>query len=291
MATPIRKAIVLAAGYGTRFLPQTKAMPKEMLPIVDKPVIQYVVEDAVAAGIEDIIVVTSAQKRSIEDHFDHSFELESMLEQCGKRDLLKQVKDIAELANFIYVRQKGPKGTLPAIQCGYEAVGEEPCLVMWGDDFYIASPTRSEQLLAAYTKYNAPIIPAVETDDPEYGARYGFAVGEEVEPGIIKVKQLVEKPGKGQAPSKYATVGGLLITPEYMEYAPKTQAAPNGEFNYNATLELMIRDGLAVYAATIQNGKHYDCGNKLDYIKTTIELALKNTEMGSQLREYLAALQ
>jgi UTP--glucose-1-phosphate uridylyltransferase len=290
MATSIRKAIVLAAGYGTRFLPQTKAMPKEMLPIVDKPVIQYVVEDAVAAGIEDIIIVTSAQKRSIEDHFDHSFELESMLEQCGKTDILQQVKDIAELANFIYIRQKGPKGTLPAIQCGYEAVGEEPCLVMWGDDFYTATPTRAEQMVAAYEKYNAPILPAYETSDPEAGARYGFVTGDEVEPGILKVKEIVEKPGKGQAPSTYATVGGLLITPEYMDYASQTPAAANGEYNYNATLELMLKDGHAIYAAKIKDGTYYDCGNKFEYIKTTIELALQNPEMGPQLREYLETL-
>lgn len=291
MSASIRKAIVLAAGYGTRFLPATKAMPKEMLPVVDKPVIQYVVEDAVAAGIEDIIIVTSAQKRSIEDHFDHSFELEATLEQCGKTEMLTQVQAIAELANFIYIRQKGPKGTLPAIQCGYEAVGEEPCLVMWGDDFYIASPTRAEQLVALYEKYNAPIIPCVETDNPEYGDRYGFAAGEEVEPGVIKVSEIVEKPGKGKAPSRYATVGGLLITPEYMTYAAQAKPAANGEYNYNAVLELMIQDGQPVYAATIQNGKHYDCGNKMEYMKTAIELTLQRPDMGPELRKYLKSLQ
>ncbi len=290
MSSQITKAIILAAGYGTRFLPVTKAMPKEMLPVVDKPVIQYAVEDAVSAGIRDVIIVTSAQKRPIEDHFDHSFELEQTLQNGGKHDLLEQVRKIGDMANFIYIRQKGRKGTLPAVQCGYEAIGDEPFLLLWGDDFFVASPTRSQQLLAAYEKYQSPILGAVETNDPEHGARYGFAAGPEVEPGVIKVEQILEKPGVGKAPSSYATVSGFVLTPELMEFAKEAKPLPNGEYGYTGAVEEMIKAGKPVYAKKIDNGKYYDCGNRLDYIKTNIELALANPDMGPELREYIDSL-
>lgn len=286
----ITKAIILAAGYGTRFLPVTKAMPKEMLPVVDKPVIQYVVEDAVAGGIKDIVMVTSAQKRPIEDHFDFSFELEYQLEQGGKQELLEQVRSVANLANFIYVRQKGAKGMLPAIQCGYNAIGDEPFLLLSGDDFFVARPSRAEQLIAAYEKYNAPILGAIETTDPEHTKRYGYAGGEEIEPGIIKVNKIAEKPGPGNAPSNYAIVSGYIFTPEYMNYADKADPLPNGEYNYTGALEKMLEDDKPIYALKIENGTYYDCGNKLDYLKTNIELALKNPDMGPELKEYLDQL-
>lgn len=286
----IKKAIILAAGYGTRFLPVTKAMPKEMLPVVDKPIVQYAVEDAVSAGIKDIIIVTSAQKRPIEDHFDHSFELEQALQNGGKHDLLEQVRKIGNMANFIYIRQKGRRGTLPAIQCGYEAISDEPFILMFGDDFFVASPTRSQQLVEAFKKYNAPILGAVETNDPEHGARYGFAAGPEIEPGVIKVEKIIEKPGVGKAPSNYAIVSGYVFTPEFMDYAKETEPLPNGEYGYTGALEQMLKDGKPVYAKKIDNGKYYDCGNKLDYIKTNIELALTNPDMGPELQEYLDTL-
>lgn len=288
----LTKAIILAAGYGTRFLPVTKAMPKEMLPVVDKPVIQYGVEDAITAGIKDVVVVTNAQKRAIEDHFDNSFELESVLENGGKTALLKQVRDLAALANFIYVRQKGvKKGNLIGIQAGYEAIGREPFLAMWGDDFFVAEPSRSQQLVAAYEKYQAPILGAFETSDPVHASLYGFASGEEVEPGIIKVSKIVEKPGREARESDYATVSGFVFTPEFMDYAAKVQPNPkNGEYGYTDAIELMLKDNKPVYAVKIKNGRYYDCGNKLDYIKTIIDLALRNPEMGSELKHYLATL-
>lgn len=292
MQNTITKAVILAAGYGTRFLPVTKAMPKEMLPVVDKPVIQYAVEDAVSAGIKDIVVVTNAQKRAIEDHFDNSFELESVLEAGGKVDLLDEVRKLAALANFIYVRQKGnDKGNLIGIRTGYEAIGNEPFLAMWGDDFFVADPTRSEQLVAAYEKYQAPILGAFETSDPVHTKLYGYAAGQEVEPGVIKVEKIIEKPGPDAVPSDYATVSGFVFTPEFMEYGAKVTPNPkNGEFGYTDAIELMLDDNKPVYAVKIKNGRYYDCGNKLDYIKTIIDLALKNEEMGPQLKKYLETL-
>lgn len=286
----IRKAIILAAGYGTRFLPMTKAMPKEMLPVVDKPVIQYVVEDALAAGVEDVVIVTSGQKRAIEDHFDHSFELEQLLATSNKQDALAEVRRIADMANFIYMRQKGPKGTMAALGCGYGAIGDEPFLGLWGDDFFIATPTRCQQLVAAYKEFQAPILGALETDDPEHTKRFGYAAGSEVAPGVIKVAKIVEKPGPGKAPSNYATVSGAIFTPKLMEYGAHIKPMANGEYGYTDAIAAMIADGHPVYAVKVANGKYYDCGNKLDYIKTNIELTLASEAMGPELKQYLVEL-
>lgn len=286
----VTKAIILAAGYGTRFLPITKAMPKEMLPIVDKPVIQYVVEDAVSAGIEDIVIVTSSQKRSIEDHFDHSWELETILKDAGKEDLLKEITNIAQLANFIYIRQKGAKGTLPAIQSGYHAIGNSPFLVLFGDDFFEASPSRCHQLIEVFEKYRAPILAAFETQDPEHTKRFGYVDGKEIEPGVIAVSQIIEKPGPQNVPSSYAVVSGYVFTPIFMAYADSTPPLENGEYSYTNTIDLMVKDNQPVYAVKIKNGRYYDCGNKLDYLKTNLELALRNPHIKDKLRDYLQTL-
>lgn len=286
----VTKAIILAAGYGTRFLPITKAMPKEMLPIVDKPVIQYIVEDAVAAGIKDIVIVTSAQKRAIEDHFDHTFELETVLANEGKDELLREVRAIPAMATFIYVRQR-ERGTLGAFRSGYEAIGDEPFLGLWGDDFFIAKPTRSQQLLEAYEKYKAPILGATEKTAPEDTLRYGYIDGEEVEPGIIKVNKIIEKPGPDKVPSKYAIVSGFVLTPEVMEYGKKVAPQNNGEFFYTDAIDEILKAGKPVYALEIKNGTYYDCGNKLDYIKTNIELALSHPQLGPDLKIYIKSLQ
>lgn len=285
----ITKAILLVAGYGTRFLPMTKAMPKEMLPVVDKPVVQWVVEDAVAAGVKDIVMVTSAQKRPIEDHFDTSFELETVLSQAGKTDLLEQIRAIPAMANFIYVRQR-LRGTLGAFRSGYEAIGDEPFLGLWGDDFFIASPTRSQQLVKAFEKYQAPILAAIETDDPEHAKRYGFAAGDEIEPGVIKVREVMEKPGPEKVPSKYAIVSGFALTPDVMEYGKKVQPQPNGEYFYVDAIDEMLKAGKPVYALKIENGKYYDCGNKADYIRTNIELALKDPQVGPEILEFIKSI-
>jgi UTP--glucose-1-phosphate uridylyltransferase len=285
----ITKAIILVAGYGTRFLPMTKAMPKEMLPVVDKPVVQYAVEDAVAAGVKDIVMVTSAQKRPIEDHFDSSFELETVLAQSGKEDLLAEIRAIPAMANFIYVRQR-VRGTLGAFRSGYGAIGNEPFLGLWGDDFFIASPTRSQQLVKTFEKYQAPVLAAMETDDPEHAKRYGFVAGEEVEPGVIKVERIIEKPGPDKVPSKYAVVSGFALTPEVMEFGEKVQPQPNGEYFYIDAIDEMLKVGKPVYALKIENGKYYDCGNKLDYIKSNIELALAHPQLGEEIKAFIKTL-
>lgn len=286
----VRKAVILAAGYGTRFLPATKAMPKEMLPVVDKPVIQYVVEDAVAAGIKDIVIVTSSQKRSLEDHFDHSFELEEVLTTGGKLKELEEVRAIAEMANFIYVRQKGNKGTMPALACGYNAIGAEPFLGLWGDDFFIASPSRGQQLVAAYEKYGAPVVATLESTDPEHTKRFAYASGEEVEPGIIKIKEIIEKPGPGRLDSNHAVIGGAIYTPELMAYADKIAPMANGEYVYADAIAAYLADGHPAYAVRINNGRYYDCGNKLEYVKANIELTLAREDLGPALREYLKTI-
>ncbi len=283
----ITQAIILAAGYGTRFLPATKAMPKEMLPVLDKPVIQYVVEDAVAAGVTDIIIVTSSQKRAIEDHFDYSYELESALANGGQESLLAQVRKIAQLANFIYVRQKGRRGTLPAIQCGHKAIGSGAFLAIWGDDFFLATPSRCQQLVAAYEQYQSVILGLYETSDPAHTSRYGYVAGPEVASGVIRVEAIIEKPGVNRAPSSLAVVGGFVATPEFMERAAKIKPMANGEYGYAEVLEVMIRDGLPVYAVKIKGGVFCDCGNKFDYVRANIEVALRNPEMTAELMSYL----
>lgn len=225
----IRKVVIPAAGYGTRFLPATKAQPKEMLPIVDKPIIQYVVEDAVAAGIEDVIIVTGWQKRSIEDHFDYPFELEKRLEDSGKEAELEQVRKIAEMANFIYVRQKGPLGNATPVKCARHLLNDEPFLVLWGDDFIDAMPTRATQMVEAYEKYNGTILAAITTDKEADAKRYGFAKGEQVDQGVVKVSELIEKPGIDNRPSNLASVSGYVLTPEIWDILDNLDKGHGGE--------------------------------------------------------------
>ncbi len=286
----IRKAVIPAAGFGTRFLPATKAQPKEMLPIVDKPVIQYVVEDAVSAGIEDIIIVTGWQKRSIEDHFDYPFELEKRLEESGKIEQLKEVRRIANLANFMYVRQKGPAGNAtPILNARHLINPDEPFLVLWGDDFFEADPSRASQLIKAYEKYGYSILGAIKSKNEEDTQRYGFVDGEQVEDGVIKVEKLVEKPGPQKAPSDMAIVSGFVFTPKIFPYLEKIKPGPDGEVVYIDALRELIKEE-PVYACEIKNGKYYDCGNKLEYIKANIDFALKHKELAVGLKDYLKKL-
>src|SRR3990170_6096639 len=217
----VRKAVIPAAGFGTRFLPQTKAMPKEMLPIVDKPVIQFVVEELVDAGITDIIIVTGYHKRTIEDHFDAaSKDLVENLKQGGekKKPLLDQVENISRLANFIYVRQKGPYGNGTPLLNVRHLIGDEPFIYTWSDDFIMAEPSRFKQMIKVYEKYGASVLGSVKAVRDEDYDRYGFAGGRELEPGIIEAKVIIEKPGKQNAPSDLANVSGYLFTPDIFEY-------------------------------------------------------------------------
>ncbi len=296
MNKKIRKAIIPAAGYGTRFLPATKAQPKEMLPIVDKPIIQYVVEDAVSAGVEDIIIVTGWQKRSIEDHFDYPFELEKRLEESGKLEQLEEIRRIANLANFHYIRQKGQLGNATPILNAKHFVGNEPFLVLWGDDFIEAKPSRSRQLVEAFSKTDASaILASIKKNTPEDYKRYGYAAGEEVEEGLLKINQVVEKPGVGMIDSDYAVVSGAVYGPEMFEAIEEAkerleQDNTPKELVYLDAVNILLEQKRNCYALEIKNGKYYDTGNKIEYLKAVVEFGLKHKEINGEFREYLKNL-
>mgnify|MGYP001572773374 CR=1 FL=1 len=292
----VTKAVIPAAGFGTRFLPQTKAMPKEMLPVVDKPVIQYVVEELVEAGIKDIIIVTGYHKRLVEDHFDApNLDLIENLENSGKKKkpLLAELKSIAEMANFVYVRQKGPYGNGTPLLNVRHLIGNEPFIYTWGDDFIVAKPSRFRQLIAAYNKYGCSCLGSVKVLNDSYYDKYGFAAGKEIEPGIIDAKTIVEKPGKENAPSDLANVSGFLFTPDIFKFLDKTlaQLKKGEELYYNRALKLMLAAGKRILAVEIKGGKYYDTGNKLEYLKTVVEFALKRGDLNGEFKEYLKSLE
>lgn len=289
----VRKAVIPAAGFGTRFLPATKAMPKEMLPIVDKPIIQYVVEEAIEAGIEQIILVTGWHKRAIEDHFDRHFELEARLEKDGKLELLEEVKRISELANFVYVRQKEALGNGHALLVAKEIVGDEPVVMLWGDDFVAAEPSRTKQMIAAYEKYGTSILSGIRTTNPEDTKKYGYVGGKDIGDGVIEVDKFVEKPGPDKAPSNLAVVSGFLFTPDIFEALeraiPETINRGN-ELYYVDGVNNMIKDGKKVHAIEVKNGKYYDCGSKVGYLKTVVDYGLKHEDVKEEFSEYLKKL-
>ncbi len=292
----ITKAVIPAAGFGTRFLPQTKAMPKEMLPIVDKPVIQYVVEELVDAGITDIILVTGYHKRTIEDHFDNpSKELIENLKLGGekKKHYLEQVQKIADMANFIYVRQKGPYGNGTPLLNVRHIVGNEPFIYTWSDDFIAASPSRFKQLIEAFNKYQSTCLASVRVTEDEDYDRYGFTGGTEVEEGVMDVTEIIEKPGKEKAPSNLANVSGFIFTPDIFNYLEKAMSSlkEGEELYYNDALRQMLSDSKKMYAIEIKNGKYYDTGNKMQYLKTVVEFALRHPELNGDFREYLKSLE
>jgi UTP--glucose-1-phosphate uridylyltransferase len=286
------KAVIAAAGFGTRFLPQTKAMPKEMLPLVDKPIIQYVVEELVAVGIKDIIIVTGQAKRAIEDHFDGPTEdLIANLKMGGpkKEPLLKMVQDVSKMANFVYVRQKGPYGNGTPLLNVAHLIGDEPFIYTWSDDFIDSTPLRFQQLIDVYKKYNASALACIRAKSDNDYSRYGFAAGTEVEPGIIDANAIIEKPGKENAPSDLATVSGFLFTPEIFKYLTTAhdQMKEGDELWYNDALKLMLADGHKIMAAEIKNGRYYDAGDKLEYMKTVVDFALRREDIGPAFKDYL----
>jgi UTP--glucose-1-phosphate uridylyltransferase len=289
----VRKAVIPAAGFGTRFLPATKAMPKEMLPIVDKPIIQYVVEEAIEAGIEQIILVTGWHKRAIEDHFDKHFELEARLEKDGKLELLEEVKRISELANFVYVRQKEALGNGHALLVAKEIVGDEPVVMLWGDDFVAAEPSRTKQMIAAYEKYGTSILSGIRTTNPEDTKKYGYVGGRDIGDGVIEVDKFIEKPGPDKAPSNLAVVSGFLFTPDIFEALeraiPETIDRGN-ELYYVDGVNNMMADGKKVHAIEVKNGKYYDCGSKVGYLKTVVDFGLKHDDVRDEFSQYLKKL-
>lgn len=281
------KAIICAAGLGTRFLPQTKAMPKEMLPIIDRPVIQLIVEEAVAAGVTDIIMVTGSTKRAIEDHFDRSDELEAELREKGKFDKADQIREVAELANFIYVRQKGhPKGNArPVLNAQHLIDDDEPFYVFFADDFFRSDVPRAVQLRDAYNATGKSVISLIEVDKKD-ADKYGMvAIDEEHAPGTFKLTKLVEKPGEADTPSSLASVGGYLLTPDIIPIIAQEKIDKNGEITLaNSINELAQSD--EVYGRII-DGVWHDTGDQLKYLKALVDIALEHDELGADFRTYL----
>ncbi len=287
------KAIIAAAGFGTRFLPQTKAMPKEMIPLIDKPIIQYVAEELVAAGIEDIIIVGSSTKRAIEDHFDVANEdLLANLRAGGakKQHLIDELMQLSNLANFIYIRQKGPYGNATPLKSAAHLIGDdEPFIYTLADDFFVASPSRFEQMINVYEQHGGAVLSCKKVKSDDEYKKYGIVAGDVVEEGLLKVSHIVEKPGKENAPSDMASVSSFLLTGDFFKYLE--QAAEtfdgNGEFMVQPIMQRMIDDNHDYYAYEIQNGAYYDTGDKLEYLKTVIDFGLAHEELGPDLMEHI----
>lgn len=280
----IKKAIIPAAGLGTRFLPATKAQPKEMLPIVDKPTLQYIIEEAVESGIKEILIITGRNKKSIEDHFDKSVELELELEQKGKMDLLEMVRNISNMINIHYIRQKEPNGLGHAISCAKSFIGNEPFAVMLGDDVVDSKKPCLKQLIEAYEEYHTTILGVQEVADSDVD-KYGIVKGRFIEDGIYKVKDLIEKPDVGTAPSNIAILGRYIITPEIFGILDNTQPGKNGEIQLTDALkELAKRQAMYAY---IFEGRRYDVGDKLGFLEATVDFALKRPEIKADFLEYM----
>ncbi len=292
MAQKITKALIPAAGFGTRFLPQTKAMPKEMMPLVDKPIIQRVVEELVEAGIETIVIVTGWNKRSIEDHFDRNAELEMLLEKAGKEQQLEEVRKISNMAEFVYLRQKGLQGNATPILNAKHIMGDDPFMVFWGDDFIDAEPSRAKQLADAYQKYGTMVLGGLKNPSEEAYKKYAYVGGETVGDGVIKVSKIVEKPGHGvEGLSDLSIISGFVVTPEIYEHLERVKQNLNGkELVYTLGIQSMIDAGLDVHALELKNAKYRDTGNKLEYLKTLVEYGLKHPEFGAEFKEFLKKL-
>ena len=283
----IKKAIIPAAGLGTRFLPATKAMPKEMLPILDKPTIQYIVEEAARAGIEDIIIVTGRHKRAIEDHFDSQKELEMVLKEKGKSELLEKVQYSTELANIFYVRQKEQKGLGHAISSARQFIGNEPFAVLLGDDIVESEVPAVKQLIDVYEETGHSVIGVQEVPEADTH-RYGIIDPLTKNGRQYEVKKFVEKPAQGTAPSNLAIMGRYVLTPEIFDYLKTQKEGAGNEIQLSDAIERMINDN-QVYAYVFE-GERYDVGEKLGFVKTTIEYALKDDSMREELTRFIKAL-
>lgn len=278
------KAVIPAAGFGTRFLPATKAQPKEMLPVFDKPTIQYVIEEAVASGIDDIIIVTGKGKRSIEDHFDKSFELEHTLKRCGKEETLKQIQNITDLADICYVRQKEQRGLGDAIYCAKKHIGGESFAVMLGDTITKGKVPCTQQLINVHDKYNSSAI-AVEKVPDEKVERYGIIDGKPVEDSVYKIDKLIEKPPLKEAPTNLAIMGRYVLTPDIFDHIENTTPGVGGEIQLTDALSQ-----LNVIYGSIFKGKTYDIGNRLEWLMTSIEFALDDDDARDDLLNYLKTI-
>jgi UTP--glucose-1-phosphate uridylyltransferase len=287
---PITKAVIPAAGLGTRFLPVTKASPKEMLPLVDKPLIQYVVEEAVASGIRQIILITGRGKRAIEDHFDISFELEQTLRANGKRETLEELRKISELADFCFVRQSYAGGLGHAVLCAKHLVGEEPFAVLLGDDIVDAKVPALQQMLESYCREGAPVLGVQRVERHEV-RQYGIIKTRprrNPQPYLFRIEDLVEKPKPQDAPSDLAVIGRYLLTPEIFGILEKTPPGKNNEIQLTDALRELARRR-PMYGRLI-DGKRFDAGDKLGFLKATVEMGLKNPKLGEGFRKYLKSL-
>ena len=283
----IRKAIIPAAGLGTRFLPATKAQPKEMLPIVDKPTIQYIVEEAIEAGIEDILIITGKHKRAIEDHFDKSFELEMALKEKGKIELLELVEDISNLVDIHYIRQKEPKGLGHAIYCARTFIGDEAFAVLLGDDVMVSEEPVIGQMMKVYAEKGTTVL-GVQKVPEDNVSRYGIVKYRKQEGSLYQVEDLIEKPSQKEAPSNLAILGRYIITPDIFPILEDTKPGHSNEIQLTDALKKLAEFSL-VYAHEFK-GKRYDVGNKMGFLQATVEFALKRDDLGDRFYSYLKQL-
>jgi len=287
----VTKVVIPAAGFGTRFLPQTKAMPKEMLPVVDKPVIQYVVEEAVNSGVKNVIIITGSNKRAIEDHFDiPDQDLIKNLTEGKKLHLLEHIEKISKMANFLYIRQKGPYGNGTPVLSAEPAIEDEPFAVLWGDEFIYSNPPRLKQMIDVHEKYGGVVISGVKIEKKEDLSRYGIADLEHVDANIYKIKKIIEKPTPDEAPSNIATHGGYILPPDIFQALRDVKPGKGGEIWLVDGINLLRKEGIPIYAVVIKNGKYYDTGNKIEYMKTVVEMALQHPDINGEFRKFLKSL-
>ncbi|MGL5330227.1 MAG: UTP--glucose-1-phosphate uridylyltransferase GalU [Peptostreptococcaceae bacterium] len=280
----IRKAIIPAAGLGTRFLPATKAQPKEMLPIVDKPTLQYIIEEAVDSGIDEILIITGKNKKSIEDHFDKSVELELELEKKGKIELLEKVQNISNMVNIYYIRQKEPKGLGHAIHCAKSFIGDEPFAVMLGDDIVDSRVPCLKQLIKIYDEYRTTVLGVQKVSEHDVN-KYGIISAKHIEDRVYKVKDMVEKPEKDKAPSNIAILGRYILTPRIFEILENLPPGKGGEVQLTDALNVLVKKE-AMYAYNFE-GRRYDVGDKLGFLEATVDFALKKPDLRDEFIEYL----
>ncbi len=284
----ITKVVIPVAGFGTRFLPATKAMPKEMLTVVDKPVIQYVVEEAVASGITDVILVTGASKRAVEDHFDYNYELQSWLKKQGKHAFRKEIKKIADMANFIYIRQKGPYGNGTPVLCAEEVIGDEPFAVLWGDEFFYGRRPRLAQLIKVYEKYSDPVLTAYRVNKKD-ASQYGMLDAVNVEKNVYQVKRVVEKPGPQKTPSLLAALGGYILTPDIFKILKKTKLGKGNELWLSDAIHQLSKKR-PLYACEVQDVTYYDTGSKVGYLRANVDFGLRSSATKAEFKKYLKSL-
>lgn len=287
MANKVRKAVFPAAGLGTRFLPATKASPKEMLPLVDKPLIQYSVEEAVASGCDSILIITGRDKTAIENHFDISYELEQLLQEKGKSDVFETVRSIADIAKVSYTRQKQALGLGHAIYQAKDFVGDEPFAVLLADDVVDAEKPALKQMIEVFDKYQAPVIATMQVEG-EAISRFGVIDADEVEPGVFRIKDMVEKPAFADAPSDLAIIGRYIFTPDIFEAIEETTPGSGGEIQITDAMRILLKKR-PLYAVKLQGTRH-DAGDKLGFLIATVEFALKRPDLGEAFRNYLKNL-